>query len=62
VIAPTEGPLPNFDEAFTQLHLGQFLTSTKCTIGDRRNGGIDPNTDDIVRNFVSSSPRVDEDI
>jgi hypothetical protein len=60
--AITEGPLPYFHEAFTQLHLGQLLASCKCFGRDRRDdGGIDPNADHIVGNFSSSLPRVDED-
>jgi hypothetical protein len=62
IIAPPEGTFPNFHEAFTQLHLGQLIASVKCMRGDRRDGGIDPNTDHIVRNFISSSSSIDEDI
>jgi len=60
MVAPSEGPRPNFDEAFTQLHLGQFLALVKCFIGDRRDGGIDPNMDYILWNIISARPRVDE--
>ena len=30
--------------------------------GDRRDGGIDPNTDYIVRNYRPSFPRVDDKV
>jgi hypothetical protein len=62
VFTASEGTVPNFHEAFTQLHLGQLLAFTKCTSRDERDGGIDPNTDGIVRNNRSSRPRVDEDL
>jgi hypothetical protein len=62
MVAIPEGPLPNFHDAFTQLHLGQLLAFEKCFIRDRRDGGIYPNTDDIKWNFISSLPRVDEDV
>jgi hypothetical protein len=52
----------NFHEAFTQLHLGQLLAYMKCTSGERRDGGINPNADHILRNFQSSLPCVDEDL
>jgi hypothetical protein len=54
--------MPNFHEAFTQLHLGQLLASFKCTSGDRRDGGIDSKMYDILRNTVSTRPNVDEDL
>jgi hypothetical protein len=60
MVAPSEGIVPNFHDAFTQLHLGQLLASVKCTSGDRRD--IDPNTDHIDRNSLSSCPSVDEDL
>jgi hypothetical protein len=62
MVAPREGIRSNFNEAFTQLHLGQFIAVVKCVSRYRRYGGIDPYTDDIVRNFISSFPRIDEDI
>ena len=62
MVSHREGSKPNFDEAFTQLHLGQFLALVKCLSRDRRDGGIDPNTDNILRNIVSARPRVDEDL
>jgi hypothetical protein len=57
-----EGSKPYLNEAFTQVHLGQLLAYMKCVSADRRDGGIDPNTDHILRNFSSSFPRVDEDV
>jgi hypothetical protein len=58
-----EGMLPNFHEAFTQLHLGQLRASLKCTSRDRRDGGIDPDTYNIILwDRVSPRPRVDEDL
>jgi hypothetical protein len=62
LVAITEGPLPNFNEAFTQLHLGQLLALVKYTRGDRRDGGIDPNADDITRRSLSTKPSEDEDL
>jgi hypothetical protein len=62
VAAILEGTLPNFYDAFTQLHLGQLLASDKCISRDRRNGGIDTSMDHIVWNSLSSSPRVDKDL
>jgi hypothetical protein len=62
MVATTEGLFTNFNEAFTQLHLGQLLASMKRFSGDRRDGGINPNTDYILRNIISSLPRVDEGI
>jgi hypothetical protein len=62
MVAILEGPLPDFNEAFTQLHLGQLLASVKCFSGDRRDGGIDPNADHIPWDSSSSLPRVDEDL
>jgi hypothetical protein len=56
-----EGIIPNFHEAFTQLHLGQLLAFVKCTSRDRRDGGIDSNTDHISRDYVSTRTCVDED-
>jgi hypothetical protein len=50
MVTISEGIFSNFHEAFTQLHLGQLLASDKCTSGDRRDGGIDPNADHISRN------------
>jgi hypothetical protein len=52
-------PSPIYD-AFTELHLGQFLAFFKCILMNRRDGGIDPNTDYILRNIVSARPCVDE--
>ena len=57
-----EGPFPNFHDAFTQLHLGQFPAPAKYISRDRRDGGIDQNTDHITRSFQSFLPRVDEDL
>ena len=57
-----EGFVPNFHEAFTQLHLGQFPAFVKCVIRDRRDRWINPNTDHILWSFQSSLPRVDEDL
>ena len=34
VVAPTEGTVPNFHEAFTQLHLGQLRTFIEGTSRD----------------------------
>ena len=62
MVATAEGPLPYFHEAFTQLHLGQLLALPKCFGMDRRDGGIDPNTDHIPWDSSSSLPRVDEDL
>jgi hypothetical protein len=62
VEATTEGIVSNFHEAFTQLHLGQLLALVKYTSGDRRDGGIDPNADDIARRSLSTRPSVDEDL
>jgi hypothetical protein len=62
MVAPPEGKIPNFHEAFTQLHLGQPLASFKCISRNRRDGRIDPNAYDIVRNFSSSNPGADEDL
>jgi hypothetical protein len=63
MVAQPEGPLPNFNKAFTQLHLGQLITFVKCTSGDRRDGGIDLNTDHISWNSSRSSfPHVGEDL
>ena len=53
--------IPYIHEAFTQLHLGQLFAIVKCVSRDRRDGGINPDTDHIVRSFPSSSSRVDED-
>jgi hypothetical protein len=61
VVAPHEGTNPNFNEAFTQLHLGQLLALEKCTSGDRRDGRINPNTVYIIlRRTLSTRPCVDE--
>jgi hypothetical protein len=58
-----EGSYPNFHEAFTQLHLGQLLALLKCLNRDRRDGGINPNTYDILRDIVSThATPVDEDL
>jgi hypothetical protein len=57
-----KGMIPNFHEAFTQLHLGQLLASLKCPSRDRRDGGIDTNTYDIPWDIVSTRPGVDKDI
>ena len=62
MVAVTEGFVPDFDEAFAQLHLGQLHASVKCLSMDRRDGGIYSYTDDIVWNYLSSSSRVDEDL
>jgi hypothetical protein len=62
MVAVSEGIFPYFHEAFTQLHLGQLLASIKCVSRDRRDGGIDPNADHILRNHSSSLPRVNEDL
>jgi hypothetical protein len=62
MVAPLKGTFPNFHDAFTQLDLRQTLASVKCKSRDPRDGGIDPNTDNILRNFSSSLPRVDEDV
>jgi hypothetical protein len=59
VFATPKGTFPDFHEAFTQLHLGQLPAYLKCIIGDRRDGGIDPNADDIARS-LSTRPSVDE--
>jgi hypothetical protein len=56
-----EGPIPNLNEAFTQLHLGQLLAIVKCTSGDGRDGRIDPNTDHINWGTIPSFPRVVKD-
>ena len=59
---PIDGIFPNFHDAFTQLHLGQLIASNKCTIRDRRDGGIDTKADHILQNIVSTqATRVDED-
>jgi hypothetical protein len=60
--APREGIISNFHEAFSQLHLGQLRPSFKCVSRDRRNGGINPNADNILRDIVSDRPHVDEDL
>jgi hypothetical protein len=62
MVAPSEGIYSNFHEAFTQLHIGQLVAIPKCIIGNRRDGGINPKTDHIIRNFSSSSTSVDDDI
>jgi phosphate-selective porin len=62
MVAKIEGFFSDFHEAFTQLHLGQLLASFKRTSRDRRDGGIDPNTDYILRSIISDWPRVDEDL
>jgi hypothetical protein len=62
MVTISEGIFPNLHDAFTQLHLGQLLAFVKCTREDRRDGGIDPNTDHITWNFSSSSSGIDEDI
>jgi hypothetical protein len=61
MVGTKEGTLPYFHEAFTQLHLGQLLASFKCFGMDRRDGGINPNADYILRRTLSR-PRVDEDL
>jgi hypothetical protein len=58
----SEGIFPNFNEAFTELHLGQLFAFEKCFIGDRRDGGIDQNAYYILRSIVSVLPCVDEDV
>jgi hypothetical protein len=62
MFTPPEGPFPNFHEAFTQLHLGQLLAFIKCISGDRRDGGIDSDTCNILRDIVSTRTGVDEDL
>ena len=62
ITAPREGTFPNFHEAFTQLHLGQLLAFIKCFIGDRSDGGVNPNAYYILGNIDSTRPRVDEDL
>jgi hypothetical protein len=64
MVAATEGSFPDsHEEAFiTQLHLGQLFAFEKCTIGDRRDGGINPNTDYILRDSSSSFSCVDEEL
>ena len=62
MVAPCKGPFPNFQEAFTQLHLGQLLALVKCFIRDRRDGGIDPKADHMLRDNVSDRPHVDENL
>ena len=56
-----EGAFPNFNEAFTQLHLSHLIASKKCQSRDRRYGMIDPNADHIARDSLSARPCVDED-
>jgi hypothetical protein len=56
--AKPEGNFPNFHE---QLHLGQLSASIKCTIGDRRDGGINTKTDHIMWDSSSSWASADED-
>lgn len=34
-------PISNFNEAFTEVHLGQLLALFKCMSGDRGDGRID---------------------
>ena len=51
-----EWTVPNFHKAFTQLHLDQLSAFIECTSGDRRDGGIDKNTEDIVRNSAPPVP------
>jgi hypothetical protein len=60
MVAITEGPLPDFHETFTQLHLGQLLALVKCVSRDRRDGRINPNADHILRDIISSRTGVDE--
>jgi hypothetical protein len=62
LIAESEGIIPDFDEAFTQLHLGQPPVHSKRISEDRRDGGINSNADHILRSIVSAWPRVDEDL
>jgi hypothetical protein len=62
LVTPLEGTFSNFHEAFTQLHLGQLRATLKYITGDRRDRGIDPNTDHITRNNSSYIPRKDEDL
>jgi hypothetical protein len=62
VVAPREGIFPNFDDALTELHLGQFVASEKCMSGDRRDGGNNPNADYILRYSISCFSHVDEDL
>jgi hypothetical protein len=61
MVAPREGIISNFHEAFAELHLGQPLALAKCPSGDRRDDGINPNTDHIARDSLSARPCVDED-
>jgi hypothetical protein len=60
--ATREGMIPYIHDAFTQLHLGQLLAFVKCTIGDRRDGGINPDMFYISRDSSSSFSCVDEDL
>jgi hypothetical protein len=53
--------VPNFNEAFTELNLGQLIALAKCVTGDRRDGGIDKDADHIASDSPFSSSRVDED-
>jgi hypothetical protein len=32
--ATSEGTVPNFNETFTELYLGQIIAMEKCTSGD----------------------------
>jgi hypothetical protein len=56
----SEGTVPNFYEAFAELHLSQTLALVKCLSGDRCDRRIDPNAYHILRNIVSTRLRVDE--
>jgi hypothetical protein len=60
--AITEGMIPNFHDAFTQLDIGQLFTSLKCLKRDRHDGRIDSNADHILWRSLSPRPSVDEDL
>jgi hypothetical protein len=52
--------------SLSDFYPGRRARSTSCTVkytsGDRRDGGIDPNADDIARRSLSTRPSVDEDL
>jgi hypothetical protein len=60
--ATSEGMFPDFHEAFTQLHICKIIEKLKCVSGDRRDRGINPDTEHISWNNSSSNYRVDEDL
>jgi hypothetical protein len=62
MVAPSEGFFPDFHDAIAELHLGQLLAPVKCFVGDRRDGGINPDANLILRNDSSFFTRVDEDL